>query len=203
MLKAYYQISKYSKNNKLLNRGRKKISHSFVAAFVRLLYLNFYSVSFTVQNTAGNYITYSGANPIARVSAPTGSVYSVSVRNSGQALIGSSFGIMLGTGITPITTTDYKLGSLITHGTSTGQIEYLGHFIPKEVVTVGSNASFTIERLFLNSSGSGIVITEIGLYGTVYHAEYIHCLIRDLVSPEVTVGNGEYLKVTYTIQVTC
>ena len=204
MLKAYYQISKYSSNNKLIIKGRKKISRSFVSAFIKHLYCVFYySNTYSIADTLGTLRTVQyDALPLCM--APSGGIvisypYTNSVGTQGQ-----NFGIVLGSGTAAVIPTDDNLQTKINHGTAAGEIEYLGHIFPKDVTTSGSDASFTIERLFLNSSGGDVTINEMGLYNASQTGDvYIYCFIRDLVSPAVVVANGEYLKVTYTIQVTC
>ena len=126
--------------------------------------------------------------------------------NNVNGIDNSSFGIMLGSGTDAVITTDDNIVTPITHGTSSGQLEYLGTFSPLDVTVVSSTASFMIERLFLNSSGGDVTVKEIGMYslGVPSSGTYrLWCIARDLVSPAVTVANGEYLKVSYTIQVTC
>jgi hypothetical protein len=70
---------------------------------------------------------------------------------------------------------------------------------------VAPNGQFTIRRFFTNVSGGSWTINEVGIYalGTHYSAEcWSFCIARDVVSPGITVLNGELLKVTYVPQIT-
>ena len=67
------------------------------------------------------------------------------------------------------------------------------------------NGEFPIRRFFTNTSGGSWTINEVGIYalGTHYSAEcWSFCIARDVVSPGITVLNGELLKVTYVPQIT-
>ena len=204
MLKAYYQLSKITKNR--INNYRKKVSKSFVAEFIRILYNNMYYNAINHTNTIGStasLIVGSGSQSF-QVNAGSGN-YILNFNNA-DGIKNSSFGIMLGSGTDAVITTDDNIVTPITYGTSSGQLEYLGTFSPLDVTVVSSTASFMIERLFLNSSGGDVTVKEIGMYslGVPSSGTYrLWCIARDLVSPAVTVANGEYLKVSYTIQVTC
>jgi len=67
------------------------------------------------------------------------------------------------------------------------------------------NGQFTIRRFFTNVSGGSWTINEVGIYalGTHYSSECWSFLIaRDVVSPGVTLLNGELLRATYVPQIT-
>jgi hypothetical protein len=160
----------------------------------------------SVTDTAGAVIAnnYGFYLPLFHCNASFGGQYNMNYLNSygnyyTQKTLGSDYGIMVGTGTAAVITTDDNLQTLIQHGTSSGKLQYLGCMIPGDVTISAPNASFNIERLFLNSSGGDVTINEIGIYAAYFTS--IYCIIRDLVSPAVTVANNEYLKVTYTIQV--
>jgi hypothetical protein len=72
------------------------------------------------------------------------------------------------------------------------------------------NGSFSIRRIFTNASGEAVTVNSCGIYACatryVYNSGaswtvYPHCIARDIVSPGVTVNNGEILAVTYTPQI--
>ena len=211
MLKAYYQVSTSSK------KGRKKLCRSFVRAFFDILYTRLGCGNHGSTDTSGvtRDSSYTILPPMF-CSAPFGSHKTAietntytSVLNGARYGTGSSFGIVVGSGTAAVTTIDDNLQTQIAHGTSTGTLKYLNHYIPNDVTTSGANVSYNIERLFLNASGGDVTVNEVALYaatvallsGADYPVTY-YCLIRDLVDPAVTVADGEYLKVMYTIQVT-
>ena len=109
-----------------------------------------------------------------------------------------SQGIQVGTNNTAVTLTDYKLNTKILHGTTSGKLEHLGTYVRN--LTVGaSTASFDLECMFKNAHATdSVVIAESGIYGV---NSYYFCLVRDVLASTVTVAAGEYLLVTYTIQV--
>ena len=96
--------------------------------------------------------------------------------------------------------TDFQLATEIDDGTSSGQLE---HFPCSGTgLTISApTGSFVMERLFRNSSGGSIAISEVGIYviGTI---SFEFCIIRDLVSPAFTINNGEYMRIVYTLSIT-
>lgn len=108
-------------------------------------------------------------------------------------------GIVVGTGTTAVTVGDTKLQTQVLEGAAANLI----HHILEEFTTPatsGSTRSFKATRLFLNDSGSDIVINEVGYY--MLTSGWNFCLARDIVSPGITVVNLGSLTVRYTIGVT-
>lgn len=70
---------------------------------------------------------------------------------------------------------------------------------------VANSVYFTIERFFENNSGGDIIVDEIGLYvgfsTGIGRIEDSHCIARTLVSPSITLSDGEFLLVRYKIQI--
>jgi len=115
-------------------------------------------------------------------------------------------GVIVGTSSTAVAVADDNLVAPIANGASAGQFVYYGCW-GLNYATGASSASFDIERIFKNSSGGSIVVAEIGMYagwafgGSGGEGEYTFCILRDVLGATVTVLNGEYLKVKYTITV--
>jgi hypothetical protein len=96
-----------------------------------------------------------------------------------------SYGIIVGSGSDPVSPTDYKLASKISHGTSTGQLDY-------ETQTVVSSYSDTssyveISRSFINKTSSDIIVREVGIVAYSY-SNYVkidtkYLIVRDDVLP--------------------
>jgi hypothetical protein len=105
-------------------------------------------------------------------------------------------GIILGTSDTSPAINDYKIGTLIAHGTSAGQLEY-GTTSFTSVSIVGSAAKFTITRSVTNNSGSAIDVEEVALY----IAGDFNYMIEHSLLP-FTVDNLLTATVTYTLSVT-
>jgi len=214
MLRAYYQVTKFRENNKgqirVTKRGRQRISRSFVKGFLGLLYTNATNNSATLndisnaQNTQGNYavnlsVNAGGGNGAMGLNATYGTV--IGTGSYAQDL--ANIGIVVGSGDNAVATTDYALETKIAEGTGEGTLEHFGHHtsIP---TTTGSDASFYIERIFRNSSGAAMTISEAGIYalGGSATAARPYCIIRDVLDPVVSFDDAEYLKVKYTLKIT-
>jgi len=210
-MKLYYRVERFDKNNGLISRGRKRESKSFVCAFLQVLYTTFANLSYSIKDISNTVQTQSasvsGPLFLRGNSYPTTYVtayYQYNETNATISVAPSEYvGIVIGTGNTAVTPTDYKLVTRIAHGTTSGKMEYSGTMIYPVVVSA-PNASFDIERIFRNSSGGSIEIKELGIDSHTLNGANgaIYCIIRDVLSPTVTVNDGEYLKVTYTFQIT-
>jgi hypothetical protein len=121
-------------------------------------------------------------------------------------IVGEKIGIQVGTGTNAVTPTDNALQTKVNHGKGAGQLEYGGC----ECINISfsdPNGQFTLRRYFTNASGGAVTINEAGIYaistrdGTTRTA-WSFLIARDLVSPAVTVNDGEILRVTYVVQIT-
>jgi hypothetical protein len=142
----------------------------------------------TVTDVTG--ASYSG--PVSTGGASTYSKYAIYWFNQGD-LGDSNTGIVIGTGTTPPTRTDYALVAKIAHGTGTGQITY-----QRQTYELLSDYSFRLNREFTNA-GSDLSVAEAGLIyatGIGGNGRYL-LLLRDTFTPiSVTAGNG--IRVRYT-----
>jgi hypothetical protein len=117
---------------------------------------------------------------------------------------GGEFGIVVGTDDTAVTPTDNALVTIAAHGSGAGQLLYSGVEILAPTFA-DPNGSMVIRRYFTNASGGDIVVEEVGIYSPGFNASpnaYLFCILRDVVSPGVTVADTEILAVTYTVQIT-
>jgi hypothetical protein len=116
--------------------------------------------------------------------------------------LGENVGIVVGinTGDIPVSSTDYALTTKILEGITTGKLEHSAHTFTDVVVSPPS-ASYTVSRIFRNSSGGSIIIKEIGIAACYYNTDP-SVWVRDVLAIPVTMLNGDYLKVTYTFQIT-
>lgn len=206
MIKAYYKVSKFNKGGRRICKGRKILSRSFVFPFMKYLYLRMGGTSYAINdvtniprniyhdNSRFEIVPSHGDNQTNLSRSYVWGAYSQEI-----SPINSQWGIVVGTGITAVHVLDYKLEYQISGGTGTNQLVYEGTFLPLDVTTSSPTVSFNMERMFINSTASPIVVREIGLYPI---STYTYCFIRDVLLSAVTVNGGEYLKVTYTIQTT-
>lgn len=107
-------------------------------------------------------------------------------------------GIIIGTGITAPTISDYKIETIIPHAT----MNY-------SAMTFGAQASdattsqITLTRNFANVSGGPVTVTEVALYVIANYTPNTlgnFCIIRDAIAGGIAVPNGQTLTVNYRPQ---
>jgi hypothetical protein len=170
--------------------------NSFLIAYAKLLQASFSAemVSFTCIDGVSRYLGW--------VTDGTGSIGDV--KYSGFDIGASNgeddIGIVVGTGTSVVTNTDYALETLISHGSSSGEMYYDDGYI--YAVNIGaSNAMQQVNRSIINNSGSDIIASEIGIYAKMYDetaTQYSICIIRDII-PSVVCANGYVITIEYQI----
>jgi len=109
----------------------------------------------------------------------------------------AGYGIVVGTGTTPVSPTDYKLENQIPHGTGSGQLYYRAVSVGSVVVS-GNVSKISMTRTLINYTSSDIVVRETG----VYAGPTPTMIIRDVLSEPVTVkAMGGAIVVSYTIEI--
>lgn len=200
-MKVNYELKiEVLKDGKVVKTVKKK-GNGFLKNFMVILYgLLFENVeTVNIIDTTGTYydawVRYISTNDrftLSHVNAPEGN---------------ADFGILVGTGTTPPTPTDYNLEAKIEHGTGAGQMYYYATNIVG--VSVSDNEiSLDVVRDIANQSGADITVNEVGL-ATRYHytsegTGYIInvLIIRDVIPDGITVPNGQSLRITYRIKAT-
>lgn len=186
MIKTYITTEVFDRDGKLRYK-RKRRSKSFVKAFLAIL------LAQMNYDTTITGITDVGGTDRDIVD------HAASFRDKAGAT-GYQMGVVVGTGTTAVTASDYKLETQIVEGTGTGQLSHQAD-TPSSLSVSDPNVSFTIHRDFLNQSGATITVNEEGLYLYGYDAAVrIMCVIRDVETTGVAVADGENLRVTYTLQ---
>jgi len=148
------------------------------------------SPSVTVTTTAGSsYSGYVGSYGSAARYLRNGALFAVSQGDVGV----DTCGILIGSGTTPPTRTDYNLQSKIPHGTGTGQIYY-----QRQTYELLNDYQFRFTREFTNA-GSDLSVAEAGIVYITYHADVARylLLVRDTFTP-ITVTQGNGIRVRYT-----
>jgi hypothetical protein len=114
----------------------------------------------------------------------------------GDALLGDlTKGIIVGTGAVAVAADDYCMGAAIAHGSGAGQLVYdASAFLPLDVV--GNTMTIVTSRMVTNSSGGVITFTEIGLYLKGIISVMV---LRDIVSPSVSLNSGESALIAYKL----
>jgi hypothetical protein len=173
------------KENDLVLRNLVRVLYHIFANYADTV-----TPSITVTDVTGT--SYTGYPYISgNVSSPNVR-YILGWGNSGGVGVDTS-GIVIGTGTTPPSRTDYTLQAKIPHGTGTGQIYY-----NQQTYELLSDYSFRLNREFTNA-GSDLSVAEAGLmYGTYISTTVRYTLLlRDTFTPvTVTAGNG--IRVRYT-----
>jgi hypothetical protein len=215
-MRIFYQLEQRNNKNNIKYKSKKIQAKSFVKTFIYSLYSRLSGLPFTTNDITNTSRTYTLAssyygNLYFMYTDGLGSGENIIQKriyygsySSGQYwlslnITSTTTGIVIGTSNTVVTATDYALTTRILSGKSAGQIEYFGHTFTTKIVSA-PNASYTQSRIFRNSSGGNIIIKEIGIYG--YSGYFSYCHIRDVLGTPVTMSNGDYLKITYTFQIT-
>jgi hypothetical protein len=115
-----------------------------------------------------------------------------------------TYGIVVGSGSTPVSPTDYRLASKISNGTGTGQLDYE----PQTVTSSYSDTSsyFEIARSFINRSGGDVIVREVGLIARNYwkdvgvvYVDVKFLIARDVLPNPILIPNLASLTVRYRI----
>jgi len=119
-----------------------------------------------------------------------------------------SYGIVVGSGSTPVSDDDYNLESKIPHGTGDGQLYYSEHSF-SDVEVGGNYARFRVARNFSNLGSVDVTVYEFGLIVRNYWKhknaitkDVMFLICRDVVSEGVVVKPNETLTVAYIFEVT-
>ena len=218
---VHYRLSQYDKRQRLLSASPPSQSRSFVKAFLQLVYMLMSDASseniIDITNTSRNFDDE--ADAYTTVMHPGLDSKSLLLLTNGFSsggggnivdtppwdILSDDCGIVIGTSSTAVAVADDNLVAPIEHGSTSGKMVHYGCY-GLNYTTGASSASFDVERIFRNDSGGSIVVAEIGMYaasgiapGTNQGSAY--CILRDVLGATVTVLNGEYLKVKYTITV--
>jgi len=110
-------------------------------------------------------------------------------------------GIIAGTDNTAEDFDDYQLGSKCTHGTSTNQLQYGQHSAIGIWSTANKKWTATHTRVLTNSSSASIDVKETGILIGIYTSPQL-LINRDVLPATETVGVGESISITYTIEIT-
>lgn len=189
-----YEIEVYDKDGNL-KEHREEEAHCFVENFFKMLlghYVNgdtgFRKIPFTMT-TGSTVSTYCETS--AHQHASYGGFRATEVPGS------NAYGIVVGTSNTPVTPTDFSLGSIISHGVADGALLY-------DVSTLGylegeSNVMMLkLCRVFRNDGAAAVAINEIGLYQYTMSGPIM--TIRDVVASPISLGVGELCAIAYKLQ---
>lgn len=185
------------KDGKIIYDSGQKPSESFVRSFLR-----FFGGLFDAVKTSEPDITNTSRVIIDTDQSATWSYCDQFFRCDGGAGVQTK-GIMVGSGTTAPTNTDYALETRIAHGVGAGQLQY-GTMTFGAVAVVGVNVDLELQRTFTNGSGATITVREVGIY--VYQNDpsetaATHMICRDVITA-VGVPDKCALTVYYTLRTT-
>lgn len=180
----WYSVTVRDRHEKVISHwcGR---AHSFLKQWNELIYAHL--------NTAGA-VTIKDTSGINRSHAAHANDF---VMNGGAGV--TSYGIVVGTGITPVTLSDYAVQTPIAEGTGAGQMNYLATSVGQSTVNPPI-CGFTVSRSVVNNSGATIPVTEAGLYVRM-GASYYACVVRDLFAAPQDVPHEGAITVDFTLRV--
>lgn len=174
---------------KIISDTGKKKARSFLIQFLEFLYgfpsTTIYRATAT-NGTEQNYVY--------------GTYVCDGVFNVNAAVADYKFGVVIGTGDTAESNTDYALANQLTEGVGAGNISH-GAVSFTGTAVVGANVDLEVKRAFTNATGSTITVKEAGVYVGLADT-YFHCIIRDVLAASVEVPDKCSLTVIYTIRTT-
>lgn len=119
---------------------------------------------------------------------------------TGAAITVDTYGIVVGSGTTAVTASDYALATKIAHGTGAGQLSYAAEVQDTDVTVAGAVVSFNESRVFTNGSAGAIDVKEIGVYA--WDSSFFYDIIRDVLTATDNVPVGKAYTVIYQTKTT-
>ena len=150
---------------------------------------NYYTAIRTLFTGLQIYCTYTNGN--GSNLSPTDAPSVLRICDALSAVSNSTSGsaVVVGSGTTPPSVTDYKLESQIT--TVSGNASY-------QRVTVGATDTFTVVATITNTGTESITISEVGLQIKATNNKN-YMIERTLLESPITIAPGGVGQVTYTI----
>lgn len=208
MLRAHLHVEKQTVDNKIVTVIDQP-SRSFLLQFASLMARQWAQTQDTCKDTAGQSCNEDDvACPFHMTSVGGyGRGFYVGTDSVCDEFSADEQGIVIGTDSASVQPDQYAMVSQIRSGETSGKIMYCGTYLYGLTINPTTDeAHFHVEALFKNMSGDSININEIGIYanGSSENDDFPniqnYCILRDVVTT-VTIADGEYLRVTYTISI--
>jgi len=185
----YIEIEVKDKNNKIIRKQKEK-AHSWVGNFIKALCAILRTDSvFKIRE----YVTAVDGTTLGLPNINSGSDPLMYVEANEKE---GAYGIVIGSGDSPVNIDDYDLDTKISHGDEAGKMHYNATTV-ESTAKINNGYIFRIIRTFTNNSGGDITVKEIGIIAK--HRENKYLIARDVLSSPVTVPNGATLTVRYII----
>ncbi|RLC42936.1 MAG: hypothetical protein DRH44_04485 [Candidatus Coatesbacteria bacterium] len=113
-------------------------------------------------------------------------------------------GIVLGTGTTPVSISDFKLESIIEHGDTPGKLWYGHHIVGEknrfdDFIVSPMKVEWSAKRIIENRTTSDITANEVGIYAIKYSnandKDYTVMILRDVLTAPLTIQAGRTIEV--------
>ena len=200
-LSLKYKIVIKNKDGEIIKEYEKD-ARSFVKNFLTALYSSLINGTVSLVDVNGNTISNTG---IIGVWSNWCNAGKASWCDGGTMKLGGagylelnapegndSYGIVVGTGTTPVSPDDYKLEQKIPHGSGDNQLYYY----PCDVLDLeveGNKVIQKIQRRFENQGSVDLDINEIGLQALVKNSSdniYYVLIVRDVLSEPISIPSG-------------
>ena len=166
---------------------------------------NFWNFILATQTAVATIATNFGAGYIS-IKRPNAAMTAYGAGTLVGTCIGlvndSNYGILAGRGTDAEAFDGFTLTTPITHGSGANQLSHRAQAASAQAYTAGTKTwDITLTRLFDNTSGNTITVTEAGLF--YYYPGYGHSWMnsRDLLATPVDVLNNGVLSISYPLQV--
>jgi hypothetical protein len=217
-MKGYIEIVVRDKDGKIVKHGKHEM-HSFLNNLPRILLGMLSAVGGTGLTVEGlvksaTVVDQTGANATAYIEwyGTNGWYYTGGVVFGANAPDDDdTYGIIVGSGTTPLALDQYALVSKIAHGTGTGQLDYGVSSYTELGLDMGVSPPvyrFRLLRTFANLTGASININEVGIAVRCYWAEQslTRCnvkfiIARDVLPTSYPIPAGGTATVTVTVEV--
>jgi hypothetical protein len=199
--KVMVELEVRDKNGRIVKKHRQ-ISHSFLRQWLALLRGQL-AMRYGAFAPAQSVVDESGTARTYPCTASTNIYYTGLCANGDIGDV--SQGIVVGISDIANNINTYCLGTKISHGTGSGQLQYGSHTFEDITNPSGNILVFRVIRTFSNGSGATITVKEVGLLVRTlcYNVTYYSFLVaRDVLSTPVDVPNGMTLTVRYIFQIT-
>jgi hypothetical protein len=181
----FYQLTVRDKNGKVVRKTRLRRSRSFCLAFLQVLQVQLLTEDKDIRDVSNSLETCTPYATNLWAAAPAGN---------------DTIGIVLGTGTTTPTNTDYVMETKIEHGSAATQLNYAIQ-TDIDAQEVGANVDYQLIRSMQNLSGTTINVTEAGILAYIASPAKYGLMVHDVFTA-VPVLNTETLTATYTFRTT-
>lgn len=176
-LKVSISARLYDPHGNLIRKYRPKAAHSFLAQFIEFLHVQMSYIATSITRTTGAEYSVTCHATNLRLNAPASN---------------TTYGMLIGSGTTPVDIDDYKLETQIT-----ADLTVSAHTLVLSYPTAKSRR-LAISRTFTNATPSPMAIEEVAIYAWDGLLQ-TYCIDRTLYS--VAIPASSSLELTYRIDV--